>query len=274
MLVAGVKIVIMRRFFSFLWLCAREAFPGNASAANDWQWVIANPWWQSIGAAVCASLGAYIAPYWRGAPAMSLESPIGGFIGGLFGFVVTWLIAFGIRFLKAPATLYWREKARADCLQKTIEEAQQSTTLIDHARSFLFLDRPEGEGWKAVIIFARSGHLTHICLDVSILLESGWSQQPLSPLRQDVDFIKGHPIPPIEIMAFDNHQPRFWRWIATGDDPRPLVTQERHQCRLAFVAEDGAKDWFNFVIESRDNGAIPLLIGEDRFAFAQKEPGK
>jgi hypothetical protein len=205
---------------------------------------------------------------------MSLESPIGAFIGGLFGFVVTWLIAFGIRFLKAPATLYWREKARADCLQKTIEEAQQSSTLIDHARSFLFLDPPERESWKAVIIFARSGHLTHICLDVSILLGSDWSQQPLSPLRQDVDFIKGHPIPPIEIMAFDNHQPRFWRWIATGDDPRPLVTQERHQCRLAFVAEDGAKDWFNFVIESRDNGAIPLLIGEDRFAFAQKEPGK
>jgi hypothetical protein len=112
----------MGRFFRFWWLCAREAFPGNASVANDWQWVIANPWWQSIGASVGGAFGAFFASHWGEAPMISPETPIGIFLGGLFGFVVTWIIAFTLRFIKAPAVLYYREKDRADGLLAETEK--------------------------------------------------------------------------------------------------------------------------------------------------------
>jgi hypothetical protein len=102
----------MRRFFAFWWLCARTAFPGNAAFANDWQWVFANPLWQSIGSAVGAAFGAVASSHWRGAPLMSPDTPIGAFLGGLFGFCTTWLMFFLVRFLNAPAVLYYDQKGR------------------------------------------------------------------------------------------------------------------------------------------------------------------
>jgi hypothetical protein len=126
----------MRRFFAFLRLCAKEAFPDNVGAANDWQWVVANPWWQSIGAAVCAPLGGFFANYWRGAPMISPDTAIGTFIGGLVGFALTWLIAYFLRFLKAPSVLYYREKDRADKL----EENTRPKILVLGTREHLELD--------------------------------------------------------------------------------------------------------------------------------------
>ena len=110
----------MRKFFFFWWLCARAAFPGNTVGANSWQWVIANPLWLGIGTIVCAGLGAFVARYSAGAPLISLETPIGGLLGGIFGFIVTWLIAFSIRFINAPSMLYFREKDRADQLAERL----------------------------------------------------------------------------------------------------------------------------------------------------------
>jgi hypothetical protein len=107
----------MRQFFSFWWLCARTAFWGNSASANDWQWIFANPLWQSIGSAVGGALGAFISSHWAGAPLMSSETPIGIFLGGLFGFCATWLAFFLFRFLKAPPTFYYDQKHRADKLE-------------------------------------------------------------------------------------------------------------------------------------------------------------
>ena len=103
----------MGKTFNFWWLCVRTAFRGNAASANDWQWVFANPLWQTIGGAVGAGLGAFVSRYSRGAPMMSPDTPIGVFLGGLFGSVFTWLIFFIMRFLRTPATLYYEQKEKA-----------------------------------------------------------------------------------------------------------------------------------------------------------------
>jgi len=103
----------MRKFFCFYWLCVKIAARGNAPFANDWQWVFANPIWQSIGATIGAAVGGYVTPYWQGAPLMSPDTPIGVFLGGLFGFVATWLVFFIVRFLNAPVSLY-HTTSRAD----------------------------------------------------------------------------------------------------------------------------------------------------------------
>ncbi len=110
--------LVMRNFLSFYWQCAKIAARGNAAHANDWQWVIANPLWQGIGGAVGAALGGVVASYWRDAPLISAETPIGVFLGGLFGFALTWLLFFAIKFVNAPVVLYHREKSRADTLQQ------------------------------------------------------------------------------------------------------------------------------------------------------------
>ncbi|SHK94545.1 hypothetical protein [Bradyrhizobium lablabi] len=107
----------MHRVFAFWWLCARTAFWGNSSAANDWQWIFASPLWQSIGSAIGGALGAFISAHWMEAPLMSPDTPMGVFLGGLFGFCATWLAFFLVRFLKTPSTLYYEQKDRADKLE-------------------------------------------------------------------------------------------------------------------------------------------------------------
>src|ERR1700722_18529880 len=97
----------MRRFFSFWWLCVREAMRGGSDFANNWQWAFANPVWQSIGAGVGAALGATITTYWQGAPLMSPNAPIGVFLGGLFGFFVSWVVFFSFRFFFFPVFFFF-----------------------------------------------------------------------------------------------------------------------------------------------------------------------
>src|SRR5688572_18680187 len=103
----------MRKFFGFWWTCTKRAFWGNTAGANDWQWVFANPLWQSIGSAAGSAFGAFIATHWRGAPLVSPDTPIGVFLGGLFGFAATWLAFFVVRFLNAPIILFQEQKDRA-----------------------------------------------------------------------------------------------------------------------------------------------------------------
>lgn len=107
----------MRNFLSFWWRCIRLAFWGNAAFANDWQWVIASPLWQSIGSAIGAALGTFVSRYWRGAPMMSIDTPLGVFLGGLFGFVVTWAIAFVVRLANAPVRLHQEEHQESENLK-------------------------------------------------------------------------------------------------------------------------------------------------------------
>src|SRR4051812_39239855 len=104
----------MRRIFAFWWLCVRTAFWGNSASANDWQWIFANPLWQSIGSAIGGALGAFVSSHWAGAPLIWPETPLGIFLGGLFGFCATWLAFFLTRFLKTPPTFYYEQKDRAD----------------------------------------------------------------------------------------------------------------------------------------------------------------
>src|SRR5262245_26287003 len=108
----------MRRNLYFIGLCAREALWGSARPTNDSHWAMTS--FQAIGAAV-ASLGVFVALYWGGAPMMSREAAIRALLGGAAGFVVAWLLAFSLRFLQAPATLYFREKELAERLKIEID---------------------------------------------------------------------------------------------------------------------------------------------------------
>jgi hypothetical protein len=144
----------MRRYFSFMWLCAKHAFPGNAEHANNWQWVVAAPLWQSIGTGVGGAIGVALSHVWRGAPLIADNTWAGIFLGGLAGFVVTWVIAFLIRFANAPAALFYQRKERVDALEskETLEarftqnrqiEAQEAHTAAIKEQSQLLKEQIE-----------------------------------------------------------------------------------------------------------------------------------
>lgn len=63
---------------------------------------------------------------------MSPDTPIGIFLGGLFGFASTWLLFFLVRFINTPANLYHEQKDRADRL----EGLRQLVDGISHPPSF------------------------------------------------------------------------------------------------------------------------------------------
>jgi hypothetical protein len=134
----------MRKTFKFWWLCVKLAARGSAAFANDF----ANPLWQSIGGAVGAGLGAFASHYWRGAPMMSPDTPIGVFLGGLFGFAFTSLIFFIMRFLRTPAILYHEQKDRADALQRKLDLLDALEIIFDPtnpARRFWSIEQMRNE---------------------------------------------------------------------------------------------------------------------------------
>jgi hypothetical protein len=112
----------MRKFFAFWWLCARTAFWGNAAFANDWQWIFGNPIASTFGGVIVAALG-IVAPTIAlrlGATEMTTGTPaLDSFLGALFAFVITWLVAFIVRFFAAPVRLFHTQKDRADALEGT-----------------------------------------------------------------------------------------------------------------------------------------------------------
>jgi hypothetical protein len=61
---------------------------------------------------------------------MSREAAIRVVLGGAAGLVVAWLLAFSLRCLQAPATLYFREKELAERLKTEIDGVSQGIRVM------------------------------------------------------------------------------------------------------------------------------------------------
>jgi hypothetical protein len=155
----GAGSVRMREFFSFWWKCIRVAARGNVPYANDWQWVIANPLWQSIGAAVGAGLGAALKTIWPDGPVIASDTWAGVLLGGVAGFVITWALFFLVRLIAAPSSIYCAEKKRADGLQKLLDDSRtdplelKRQELVD--REFIGFGTTEIECLQRMLVSGR-----------------------------------------------------------------------------------------------------------------------
>jgi hypothetical protein len=103
----------MHGFLRFWWRCACLAAKGNTAFANDWTWLFGIP--------ILAGLLAYF----HGAQDTYQMTFTGndiadGVIAAFVAFLMTWCIAFAVRFFNAPAVLYRTEKERADILVKKL----------------------------------------------------------------------------------------------------------------------------------------------------------
>jgi hypothetical protein len=127
----------MRKSLAFWWRCAVFAAQGNVPHANDWQWVLANPLWQSIGTAVGAVIGAWLKSVWADAPVIAPDTWAGVLLGGLAGFVITWLMFFIVRLVHAPAAIFHAERERADELQRQLDAGDNTKrSNIDQLQKF------------------------------------------------------------------------------------------------------------------------------------------
>jgi hypothetical protein len=149
----------MQHFVSFWWKCIRFAARGNVPYANDWQWVFANPLWQSIGTAVGATLGAALKTIWPNAILISSDTWAGVLLGGAAGFLITWMLFFLVRLIGAPSSIYYAEKERADGLQRSLNESQidplelKRQELVD--REFLGFGPLEIEWLQRMLVTGR-----------------------------------------------------------------------------------------------------------------------
>ena len=105
---------------------------------------------------------------------------------------------------------------------------------IDREHSFLFLDPPKRELWKAQIRFAQGGDKLKIRLDYSAhsggLGEGFWSEPRHLLLRQQNTFAKGQDIT-IDLMALDDSEPRHfgagqWKMMANRWSHQPCITAD------------------------------------------------
>src|SRR5260370_16092482 len=98
----------MRRFCSFWWTCVTQAFRRNTSFANSWPWM--------FGVPAASFLASYVASVMGVAEVTSGNAILDAFLTALVAFIITWLVAFILRLIAAPAALYNEEKDRADRL--------------------------------------------------------------------------------------------------------------------------------------------------------------
>jgi hypothetical protein len=123
----------MRQFLSFWWRCVRLAARGNAPHANDWQWLFASPLWQSTGATVGAAIGGLLKSIWSNAPVITPDTVIGVFLGGLAGFIITWILAFVIRLVIVPVELFYSEEKRANDALRRLDALNSDRALARDA---------------------------------------------------------------------------------------------------------------------------------------------
>jgi len=124
----GVMIVIMRRFFSFWWLCVRTAFWGNAAFANDWQWLVGYP----ITAASLWILGYFYAELSGRIEVTLATGALGALAAAFVAYIVTWAASFIARLCNSPVILFHEQKDRADKL----EGLRQLANGVSRAPSF------------------------------------------------------------------------------------------------------------------------------------------
>ena len=101
--------ISIREIFRFWFKTACIAARGNVAQANDWQWVVANPIWQSVGGFAVGALIGYMAPDTVRTVLLGYMAPdtaYSVFLSGFAGFIITWLLAFFVRLMTTPAKRY------------------------------------------------------------------------------------------------------------------------------------------------------------------------
>lgn len=109
----------MRRFFTYWAKCAQIAWAGSAEFANDWQWL--------FGVPVVSGVAGYIAAQ-RGETTLSTGYPIiDGILTALGAFIITWLVAFLVRLVRAPVMLDDASQTEIERLKTMAGEARSTS---------------------------------------------------------------------------------------------------------------------------------------------------
>jgi hypothetical protein len=127
----------MRRFLSFHWIAITDAAQGCVAAANDWQWLFGFP---LLGVII------YVVNYWvgKGTLIISQDTVLGALLAAFIAFVITLGAVFIIKWLNAPAKLYYELKDSSDAEIARLENLILNKNARQAAMARLWELRKEG----------------------------------------------------------------------------------------------------------------------------------
>jgi len=207
-----------------------------------------------------------------------LETPTGIFLGGLFGFVVTWLLFFAIKFVNAPVALYHREKSRADVLQQNFSPLEAEKIVYVEDINLAAGLTPQTTN-PALLI----GKITHNEQRLRIIVEHshyasgmGWAAWVTRrPVQLDdlKDVFAGQQILiPVVTFSSSSNDPGNLKWgSADGPPVNAIQKGKKYQARIRFIGADGSEQKpFHFLLIRTTPDEPPYLVNvtqETEFAF-------
>jgi hypothetical protein len=122
-------------------------------------------------------------------------------------------------------------------------------------------------------VFARRGKRGRLFVDDCVFFAgtlgpTSWSKRPRIFLQEFPDFVAEQGIS-VPLLKRDDKN-AVWQWGPSGSES--YVWNAWHRGRLVFICDDGAPEYFHFVIIDPINSPTetPNMIGQERFDFAEK----
>jgi len=130
---------------------------------------------------------------------------------------------------------------------------------------------------RFVARFARNGQRVRLYAEdryyPAALMSPGLIHSPMVLLAEIKDFVVGQSIDIAIMTSFVNDGREMWRWGPPTEKPDPKTTFQSHAShrgRLVLLADDGAPEYFYFIIDQAAWDTPPNVIGQERFEFIQK----
>ena len=239
-----------------MWLQAAGLYAGILLAllgvvAAIWHWV--NTWRE-----------------YRGKPRLKVEAS--HLIGlGLIGIIVFAAIALAGVILSNRSTATTIASAAK-------EQPQQKTVYLREGHVYSGSTSPAVNP-RFEATFVRSGKRCRIFVDDRYYPRGVMGQIPLIkrprlPLTEINDFVPQQSINMPILTPSEMDGRKLWRWGPPREnqsDQAPIFQSDAwHQSRLVVICDDAPAQYFYFITDPTQMDALPDLIGQERFGFAQQ----
>src|SRR5271165_726640 len=159
---------------------------------------------------------------------------------------------------------------------RSLQPAHSSQYLKD-VHIYAGSDQPVPLNPRFVATFIRNGQRVRLYAEdryypSALMGPHGWIRRPMILLGEIKDFVAGQSNDIAILTPFENDGRKMWQWGPPTEKPDPKTTflPASHQGRLVLLVDDGAPEYFYFIIDQAAWETPPNVIGQERFDFIQK----
>jgi hypothetical protein len=264
--------VVIPRFVTFYWRCAKRATRGCLSAANSWQWLFGVAFLVAIVWGINKFFG-------EGTISLPQNNWLGIPVATFIAFVITFSFVFIGRFANVPVTFFHDEKRRADELQQQINELKGAEKPIYVNDMRIVVLDPTPQLLSPILLIGRmaqSGARLRIVLEHSHYLAgmgwAGWTDESQVVLGELKDVIAGQQIrmPIVYFSQQDCGESLIWG-APDGPPIDAIQKGKKYRARIRLIwGEASQQRPFHFLLTRRSNNdqSDPIIvITEDEFNF-------